>query len=86
MTNQFENRDFHHTLLEIRRLVLDHLDGDNLVRFHVLTLDDLAEGTLSQHIENQISNRKIINQHGFEDGQRDKTDRSLSSGPRMSLT
>lgn len=54
-TDQFENRDFHHTLLKVRRLVLDDLDCDDLMRVHILTLDDLSECTLTENIENQIS-------------------------------
>lgn len=52
---QIENRDLHHALVEIRRLVFDDLDGNNLLRLEVLALDDLAEGALAKDIEDQIS-------------------------------
>ena len=54
-THQVEDGHFHHTLVEVGRLVLDDLDGHNLVRLHVLTLDDLAERALPQYIQDQVS-------------------------------
>ena len=54
-TYQIQDRDFHHTLVEIGRAVLDHLDRDNLLRLHVLALYHLAEGTLAKDVEDQIA-------------------------------
>lgn len=52
---QFEDRHFHHTLIEVGGLVLDYLHGDNLMRLHILTLDNLAESTLSENIQDKVS-------------------------------
>lgn len=54
MTYQVKNRDFHHTLVEVRCPVLDDLDRDNLLRLQILTLDDLPERALAQHVQNQV--------------------------------
>jgi len=51
VVDQFEYCDLHHRLLEVGRLVLDHLDGYDLVRDQVLALDHLAERSLAQHVE-----------------------------------
>jgi hypothetical protein len=51
---KIKNRDFHHTLVEICRPVFYHFDGDNLLRFQVLALDNLAKCTLTENIENEI--------------------------------
>lgn len=53
-THQVQDRHFHHTLVEVRGLVLDDLDGHNLLRFQVLTLDDLSECSLSQHVQDEV--------------------------------
>lgn len=45
---------FHHTLVEVRRLVLYNLDSNNLVRFHILTFDNLAEGSLAENVKNEV--------------------------------
>lgn len=45
---------FHHTLVEVRRLVLDDLDSNNLVRFHILTFDNLAESSLTENVKNEV--------------------------------
>lgn len=52
---QIKHRNFHHTLVEVGRAVLDDLDGDNLLRLEILAFDDLAKSTLAQHIENKVS-------------------------------
>ena len=44
---QIQHRHLHHTLVEVSRLVLDHLDCNHLLCFQVLTLHDLAEGALA---------------------------------------
>lgn len=54
MTDEFENRHLHHRLLKVSRLVLDNLDGDDLMSLHVLTLDDLSKRSLSQHVQDQV--------------------------------
>ena len=58
-THQVEDGHFHHTLVEVGRLVLDDLDGHNLVRLHVLALDDLAERALPQYIQDQVPARRV---------------------------
>lgn len=59
-TYQVQNRDFHHTLVKICRFVLYDFDSNHFLGFQVLTFHDLAEGTLTQHIENQISIPKKV--------------------------
>ena len=49
-----EHGDLHHTLIEVGGLVLDDLDRDNFVGGHVLTLDNLTEGALTQDVEDEI--------------------------------
>lgn len=55
MTHQIEDRHLHHTLIEVCCPVFDDLDCDNLLRFQILTLDDLSKCSLSQHIQDQVS-------------------------------
>jgi hypothetical protein len=50
-----EYSHFHGTLIEIGRLVLDHLDSNNLVRSDVLAFGDLPERPLPEDIENEVS-------------------------------
>ena len=52
---QFQDGYFHLALVQIRRLILDNLDGKELVRSHILTFDDLSKRTLTQNIQNQVS-------------------------------
>lgn len=52
---QVEHRHLHHTLVEVGGAVFDNLDGHDLLRLEILTLDDLTKGTLAQHIENEIA-------------------------------
>ncbi len=51
---QFQNGDFHHGLIKIRRLVLDDLDGTNALGLDVLALDHLAKRSLAEQIEDLI--------------------------------
>jgi len=53
-THQVQDRHFHHTLVEVCGLVLDDLDGNNLLRFQVLALDDLSECPLAQHVQDEV--------------------------------
>lgn len=53
-THQVQDRYFHHTLVEVCGLVLDDLDGNNLLRFQVLALDDLSECPLAQHVQDEV--------------------------------
>lgn len=52
---QVQNRDLHHTLIEVCSTVLHHLDRNDLLRLEVLTFDDLAKGTLTQNIEDEVA-------------------------------
>ena len=54
-THQIKHRHLHHTLVEVCCPVLDDLYCDNLLCLQILALDDLSEGTLTQHIQNQIA-------------------------------
>jgi hypothetical protein len=51
---QFQNRDLHHALVKVRRLVLDDLDGHNLVGLHVLALDDLPKRSLTENVQDEV--------------------------------
>ena len=42
-------------LIEVGRLVLDHLDGDHLLRLEILAFDHLSKRALAQHVENEVS-------------------------------
>jgi hypothetical protein len=54
VVEQLEDGDLHHRLVEVGRLVLHDLDGDDLVRFDVLAFDDLAEGALAEDVEDEV--------------------------------
>jgi hypothetical protein len=54
-TYQVENGHFHHTLIEIGCAIFDDFDSYHFLGFEILTLDDLAESTLTQHIQDEIS-------------------------------
>jgi hypothetical protein len=56
-----KDRDLHHTLVEVRRLVLDNLDGHNLVALDVLALHDLAERALAKDVEDDIPADSVNN-------------------------
>jgi hypothetical protein len=49
-TYQVKNRYFHHALIEVRRTILDHLDGNNFLGPEILALNHLAECTLAEYI------------------------------------
>ena len=89
-THQIENRYFHHTLVKVCRPVLDDLDSHNLLGLQVLAFYHLAEGTLSEDVEDEVA---IPTRRG---GQQLREGRlalaacpylcPASSDPRMSLT
>lgn len=54
MTYQLKDRNFHHTLIKIRRLVFDDLDRHNLVRLHVLAFHHLTECPLTKNVKDEI--------------------------------
>ena len=56
-THELEDGHFHHTLVKVRRLVLDHLDSDDLVRLHILTFHHLPESPLPKDVEDEIPRR-----------------------------
>lgn len=64
MAYQIQYGDFHHTLIEVRRLVLDDLDSHHFLRLQVLALYHLTKSTLAQHIENEIPvpGRRLLDQ------------------------
>lgn len=53
-TYQIQNRYLHHTLIEVCCTVLDNLDSNDFLRLEILALHNLAKGSLTQHIENEI--------------------------------
>lgn len=52
---QVQNRDFHHTLVEVRCFILDNFDGNHFLGSQVLALHNLAKGSLTQNVQNEIS-------------------------------
>lgn len=54
-TYELQDGDLHHALVEVSGLVLDDLDGDDLVGLHVLALDDLTERSLAKDIQNEVT-------------------------------
>ena len=48
---QLKYSNFHGTLVEVCRLVLHNLDGDDFVRPDVLAFCDLTKGPLTQDVE-----------------------------------
>ena len=60
-THKLEDGNLHHRLVEVRGLVFDDLDGDDFVRLHVLALDDLTKGPLTQNVKNEVSVTTRIN-------------------------
>ena len=54
LTYQIQDRHLHHALVEIRCSVLDDLDGDHLLRLHILALHHLAKSALAEDVEDQI--------------------------------
>jgi hypothetical protein len=75
-------------LIEVRRAVLDHLDGNHLLRLQVLALDDLAEGALAENVENQVAipAAEQLAGENIEQGELRTYLCPASSEPRMSLT
>lgn len=69
MTHQFQNSHFHHTLVEVSRLILHHFDRDDLVRFHILTFDNLAERALAKNVQNEVP-VLMFSANRMENGQR----------------
>lgn len=55
MNYQIKNRHFHHALVEVGCAILDDLDSYHLLSLKILTLDNLAEGTLSQNVQDEVS-------------------------------
>lgn len=52
---QFQYRDLHHTLIKVRRFVLDHLDGNNLVGLHILAFDYLPKRSLTENVQDEVT-------------------------------
>lgn len=55
VVEQVKDGDLHHGLVVVGGLVLDDLDGNDFVRLHVLALDDLSKGTLTEKVEDEVS-------------------------------
>ena len=60
-THKLEDGNLHHRLVEVRGLVFDDFDGDDFMRLHVLALDDLTKGPLTQNVKDEISVTTRIN-------------------------
>lgn len=52
---QFQYGDLHHTLIKVRWFVLDNLDGNDLIGFHILTLDYLAKRPLTENVQDEVT-------------------------------
>ena len=88
---QVQHRHLHHTLIEVCSPVLDDLDGNDFLCLQILTLDHLSEGTLTKHIENEISVPERYTWSAY--AQQPHTDAEgpsylwpVSSEPKMSFT
>lgn len=57
---QVQHGNFHHTLVEVCGAVFNDLDGHDFLRLEVLALDDLAESTLTQHVEDEVAVSRSI--------------------------
>lgn len=55
VTYQVQNRNLHHTLIEVSSAILHHLDGYNLLRLEVLAFHYLTEGSLAENIKNEVT-------------------------------
>lgn len=53
-TYQIQDRDLHHTLVEVRSAVLNDLHSNHFLGLQILTFDDLAECSLTQNVQDQI--------------------------------
>ena len=54
-THQVENRHFHHALVEVGSPVFDDLHSHDFLRLQILAFYHLAEGTLAEDIEDEIT-------------------------------
>jgi hypothetical protein len=52
---EIQNGHLHHTLIEVRRPVLDDLDRDNLLGPEILALDHLSKRSLAQNVQNEVA-------------------------------
>ena len=52
---QIQDRNFHHTLIEVGGLVLHHLDRNDFLCPEILAFDHLTESTLTKNIEDQVA-------------------------------
>lgn len=49
-TYQLQDCYFHHTLVEVRWLILYHLHRHDVMRPHILAFDDLSESSLTEYV------------------------------------
>jgi len=82
-TDELEDGDFHHGLIEVGRFVLDDLDGDDLMGSDVLAFDDLTKGALTKDVEDEIPRGSS---ERFKAKEEERGDLWASSEPRQSLT
>lgn len=54
VTYEIQNGDFHFALIQVGRFVLDDFDSDDIMRPHVLALDNLSKRALTQNIKNEV--------------------------------
>lgn len=83
---QVENGNFHHTLIEIRRTVLNDLDSHNFLRLEVLALDNLSKSTLTQHVKNKVTIPTSVSSASRNFSAEATYLWPASSEPKMSLT
>lgn len=82
-TDELEDGNLHHGLVEVGRFVLDNLDGDDFMCSDVLAFDDLTKGALAENVEDEIPRGKS---EGFQAKEGEREDLWASSEPRQSLT
>lgn len=74
---QVQDRNFHHTLIEVCSLILNDLHGNNLLGFQVLALDNLTKCPLAQHVEDKVTiPYRDINTDGLKTSARESVERT----------
>lgn len=64
-TYQIQDRNLHHTLIEIGRSVFDDLDCHNFLRLEILAFNDLSKRSLAEDIENEVAVPAIVLANGY---------------------
>jgi hypothetical protein len=65
----FEDRDFHCSLVKVRGFILDDFDCDNFHCLHILTFDNLCKCPLAKDVENKISMSTLAKGYTYDPDQ-----------------